>query len=124
MTKRKLFELNGEYGGWLEIDPVKVQRLAKNFKKWLLTIDPKHDPFGFIKYDLPIVESALSGQILLPYKGGHPHAKDLGERILPRDYTIISSPFYNAIRGALNEPPEVILKDGKYYAWTEFEDSE
>lgn len=124
MPPRKLVELDGEYGGWLEIDPVKLRRVAKEFREWLLRVDPNNDPFGFIKYDLPLVESALNGQMNLPYKGWRPHTRDWGEGLLPREYTRVSAPFYNAILGGLEEPPEVIIKDGKYYAWTEFEDPE
>jgi hypothetical protein len=122
MSMRKLIELDGEYGGWLEIDQVKLKRVANEFKIWLLTVEPNNDPFGFIKYDLPMVEAALNGSLKLPYKGGRPHTRELGEGLLPIDYREISAPFYNTIRGALDAPPEVILKDGKYYAWCEFED--
>lgn len=45
MTIRKLVELDGEYGGWLEVDPVKLKRVALAFKDWLLTVDPNNDPF-------------------------------------------------------------------------------
>jgi hypothetical protein len=37
-------------------------------------------------------------------------------------YHDFSAPFYNTIRGALYEPPQVIMKDGRYYAWAEFEE--
>lgn len=124
MPIRKLVELNGKHGGWLEIDPIKTKRVASNFKKWLLTIDPNHDPFLFLKYDLPLVDAVLNNQVSLPYKGNRPHTRALGEGLLPREYTIISAPFYNTIFGALYAPPEVIMKDNKYYAWTEFEDPE
>lgn len=122
MPIRKLVELDGEYGGWLEVDPVKLKRVATEFKNWLMMVDPKNDPFDFLKKDLPLVQLALEGTLPLPYKNGRPHSRELGEGWLPADYTKISAPFYNAIRGGLEEPPEVIMKDGKYYAWTEFED--
>lgn len=67
MPIRKLAELNGEYGGWLEIDPVKLKRVATAFKAWLMTIDPISDPFGFLKKDLPLVELALDGTMQLPF---------------------------------------------------------
>ncbi|MDP2066525.1 MAG: hypothetical protein U1E02_09110 [Hydrogenophaga sp.] len=121
MPVRRLVELDGEYGGWLEIDPVKLKRVATEFKSWLLTVDPNNDPFGFLMRDLPLVEAALTGSLKLPSKN-YPHAKELGEGWLPDDYCEISAPFYNTIHGALYAPPEVIQKDGKYYAWCEFED--
>ena len=122
MPIRKLIELNGEYGGWLQIDPVRTKRVAMDFKKWLLTVDPENDPFLFLKYDLPLVEEVLNNEIELPYQGSRPHARALGEGLLPREYTKISAPFYNTIFGALYETPKVIIKNNKYYAWTYFED--
>lgn len=83
---------------------------------------PNDDAFGFLQKDLPIVETALDGSMVLPYKGWRPHSWELREGMLSREYTKISAPFYNTIHGALCVPPEVIMKDGKYYAWTEFED--
>lgn len=52
----------------------------------------------------------------------HPHNWEIREGLLPDRYHDFSAPFYNTIRGALYEPPEVIVKDGKYFAWAEFED--
>jgi hypothetical protein len=63
MRIRKLVELDGEYGGWLEIDPAKLKRVATEFKTWLLTVDPGNDSFGFLQKDLPLVISALNADI-------------------------------------------------------------
>lgn len=122
MTIRKLVELDGEYGGWLEVDPVKLKRVATKFKKWLLTVDPNNDPFGFLQKDLQIVNSVLNNSISLPRKSNEPHRWERGEGLLPADYREISAPFYNTICGALYAPPTVIMKDGRYYAWAEFEE--
>ncbi len=122
MPIRKLVELNGEYGGWLEIDPVKLKRVATEFKKWLMTVDPTNDPFGFLQKDLPIVDAALNGTLPLPYLRSGPHNWEIREGLLDDSYMEASALFYNTIRGSLDAPPEVIMKEGKYYAWTEFED--
>lgn len=119
---RKLVELDGEFGGWLEVDPVKLRRVANEFKTWLLSVVPESDTFGFLQKDLPIVESALNGSMSLPYKGWEPHNWEIREGLLSKDYRDISAPFYNTIRGALYDPPKVIIKNGRYYAWAEFED--
>jgi hypothetical protein len=120
---RKLVQLDDETWGWLEIDPIKLRRVASEFKAWLLRVDPAQDPFGFLQQDLPLVEAALNGTMVLPYKGGRPHTRELGEGWLPREYTRISAPFYNTIRGARLQPPTIIEKDGKRYAWAYFEDT-
>lgn len=123
MPTKKLVELNGEYGGWMEIDQTKVKRLASNFKEWLLKVDPNNDPFDFINKDLPLVNSALNGTLKTPFNDS-PHNWEIREGLLPRDYLKAASPFYNAVAGALLAPPQVIKKNGRYYAWTEFEDPE
>ena len=122
MTIRKLVALDGEYGGSLEIDMIKLKRVATAFKAWLLKLDPNNDPFNFLKWDLPLVEAALNGTMELPYKGPEPHTWEWHEGLLPAEYKHICAPFYNTIRGALYEPPQVIMQDGRYYAWLEFEE--
>lgn len=119
---RKLVQLDDETWGWSEIDLVRLRRVALDFRAWLLTVDPAQDTFGFLKRDLPLVDAALNGAMVLPYKGDRPHVRELGEGWLPREYTQISAPFYNTIRGAHLQPPEIIEKDGKRYAWANFED--
>jgi hypothetical protein len=122
MPIKKLVELNGEFGGWLEIDPVRLKRAAIEFKNWLLQIDPNNDVHGFLEKDLPLVNSALDGTLPLPWRRSHPHSWELREDLLPRIYTNASADFYHTIRGSLEAPPEVIMKDGRYYAWAEWED--
>lgn len=119
---RKLVQLDDETWGWSEIDPIKLQRVARVFKAWLMTLDPQDDPFGFLKHDLPLVDAALLGTLPLPFKGYRPHSRELGEGWLPAAYTEVSAPFYNTIRGAHMSPPRVIEKDGKRYAWADFEE--
>ena len=123
MPIRKLVELDDETWGWSEIDPVKLKRVSTEFKVWLETVDPNNDQFSFLRKDLPLVEAALNGSLTLPFKGNYPHSRELGEGFLPREYTKISAPFYSTIQGSHLVPPEVIEKDGKRYAWVEFEDS-
>ncbi len=123
MPVRKLVQLDDETWGWSEIDPVKLKRVAGEFRAWLVKIDPQNDPFGFLRWDLPLVEAALSGAMRLPYKGWEPHAREIGEGLLSREYTRVSAPFYNTIRGAHLEPPRIVEKDGKRFAWVEFEDT-
>jgi hypothetical protein len=129
MTIRKLVALDGPYGYPKEVDPKKVLNSARKFKAWLLALSPDDDEFGFLQKDLPIAESVIDGSVSLPYKGWKPHNWESREGLLPREYTKIAAPFYNAIRSAAlcmpansDKPPEVIQKDGKYYAWCEFEE--
>lgn len=117
---RKLVQLD-EDGYCMEVDAVKLERVARAFKAWLMTVDPKDDPFGYLKQDLPLVEAALQGRLPLPFKGTEPHQREVGEGWLDSDYLEISAPFYNTIFGA-NRSIETVLKDGKRYAWADFED--
>lgn len=121
MPIKKLVELNGEFGGWLEIDPVKLTRVATEFRNWLIKVNAADDEFGFLGKDLPLVEQALSGTLKMPCHD-YPHNWEIRESLLPTDFRQISAPFYNTISGSLYSPPEVIMKDGRYFAWTEWED--
>ena len=97
MPIRKPVELDS--GGFsTEIDPIKLKRLANEFKAWLMTIDPSNDPFGFLEKDLPLVNAALNGSLPLPYKHSNPHNWEIREGLLDW-YLEISAPFYNLIRG-------------------------
>ena len=117
---RKLVQLD-EDGYCMEIDADKLMRVAQAFKAWLMTIDPQDDPFGFLKQDLPLVEAVLQRRLPLPFKGDRPHSKALGEGWLPSEYISISALFYTTIRGT-DRSVETVLKDGKRYAWANFED--
>ena len=120
MTIRKLVQIDGD--GWcMEIDMIKLKRVATAFKAWLLTLDPNNDPFNFLKWDLPLVEAALNGTMELPYKGHRPHNWEIREGLLPEIYHDFSAPFYNTIRGA-ERSIETITENGKRYAWCEFEE--
>ena len=120
MSIRKLVQLDED--GWcIEIDLVKLKRVATEFRSWLESVDPNNDPFEFLRKDLPLVEAALNGALTLPYKGWYPHSRELGEGLLPHEYREISAPFYNTIRGAIRSI-ETVNKDSKRYAWVEFEE--
>ena len=124
MAIRKLVELDGEYGYPKEVDIFKIKRAATKFKSWLLTVDCNNDPFGFLQKDLPLVDAALHAYLPLPYRHSNPHNWEIREGQLDW-YLEIAAPFYNSIRGAdLCDPPQVIEKDGKYFAWCEFEEAE
>ncbi len=105
----------------MEIDAVKLKRVTEAFKAWLMTVDPKNDPFGFLKQDLPLVEAVLQGMLPLPFKGARPHSRALGEGWLPLEYANISALFYTTIRGT-DRSVNTVLKDGKRYAWANFEE--
>lgn len=120
MAMRKLVQLD-EDGYCMEIDAVKLKRVTEAFKAWLMTVDPKNDPFGFLKQDLPLVEAVLQGMLPLPFKGARPHSRALGEGWLPLEYANISALFYTTIRGT-DRSVNTVLKDGKRYAWANFEE--
>lgn len=119
---RKLVRINDETLYFTEIDEVELKRVATIFEKWLLKIDPEHDPFQFLKKDLPLVKAALDGTLRIPYSATDPHAWEIREGTIPSEYIEISSPFYNTIRGEHMVPPEIIEQDGHRYAWAYFEE--
>ncbi|CAN5645587.1 hypothetical protein BH09PSE5_BH09PSE5_45590 [soil metagenome] len=122
MVTRRLVQLADDTWGWSEIDKIGLKRVATDFKTWLMGIEPCNDPLGFLKQDLPLVDAALTEELPLPYKGWEPHMRELGEGLLPIEYTRVAAPFYNTIRGAHLTPPQIVVKGGKRYAWAEFEE--
>ncbi len=104
------------------MDTVKLRRVGTQFKNWLLQLNIDSDSAKFLKYDLPLVESALDGSMSLPYKGSLPHTYERREGLLSRDYEEASAPFYVTILGSHSVPPEIVERDGKRYAWPYFED--
>ena len=61
----------------------------------MTNIDSISDPFGFLLYDLPLVEAVMNNTLALPYKGGIPHALSLEKvgcrkstQVLPHLFTI------------------------------------
>lgn len=124
MIRNKLVELEGEFGYPKEVDVVKIDRVARDFRRWLLSLNPSNDPYGFLSQDLPLVESVLNGELPLPYRGPEPHSWEIREGLLPRDYTKASAPFYNAIRGVqLCEPVRVVREADRFFGWCQFEES-
>lgn len=121
MVKR-LVQLDDEVLYFMEIDEIKLKRVALLFRKWLENIDPKNDPFQFLKKDMPLVEAALNGTLKLPYSKTDPHSWEMREGTIPDDYINVSSEFYNTIRGEHLVPPNIIEKDGHRYAWMYFEE--
>lgn len=114
--------LDEQTGRFVEVDQIKLRRVAKVFHEWLMKVDPKNDPFNYLQEDLPLVQAALDGTLKLPYKGDDPHNWEVRERLIPREYISVSSPFYNTIRAEHSAPPETIEREGKRYAWMNFEE--
>lgn len=130
---KRLVELTA--GGYsTEIDLVKIKRVAKEFKAWLQNVETNNDPHGFLTLDLPIVEAALEGTLTLPFhdkpRRGDWYYRE-GYKEEPREFKDAAYPFYNTICGGnlvVNEDKDgyvtgitIIEKDGKRYAWAEFE---
>lgn len=115
---RKLVQLDDETWGWTKIDPVRLRRVAQVFKAWLTTVDPHDDPFGFLEQDLPLVEAALRGNLPLPFKGGEPHTREIGEGWLPKRYAWadFEEPLRGAIRSATKAHPLASASQGEHFS--------
>ena len=58
----------------------------------------------------------------LPYRGYMPYVWEGGEGLLPRNYSRLEADFYIPVTGSPLYAPEIVVKDGKKYAWMEVED--
>jgi hypothetical protein len=123
---KKLVELDPVAKTTKEFDETKIKRSAQKLKQYLLKIAPDDDVLHITELVLPIVEEALSGTLQLPFDNRKkPLRYESGEGLLPSEYSALAAPFFVAISGMSglgSDLIEPIRRDGKIYAWMEFED--
>lgn len=124
---KKLVELDPVSMITKEFDETKIKRSAQALKEYFLKIAPDDNVLHMKELVLPIVEQALSGALELPFDNRKkPLRYESGEGLLPAEYSKLSAPFFVAVSGMSglgSDLIEPIRKDGKIYAWMEFEDS-
>ena len=123
---KKLVELDPVTRTTKQFDEVKIARSAQALKEYLLSLAPDGDHLHLRELVLPIVEKALSGRLDLPFDNRNkPLRRELGEGLLPAEYNKLAAPFFVAISGMSGLGSDLIKpirKEGKIYAWMEFED--
>jgi hypothetical protein len=124
---KKLVELDPVTMTTKEFDTAKIRRSAQALKKYLLELAPDSDPLHIRQLVLPIVEQALAGTLDLPYDSrSKPLRRESGEGLLPTEYNKLAAPFFVAVSGMSGLGSDLIKpvrKEGKIYAWMEFENS-
>lgn len=122
---RKLVELDPASMMTKEFDLVKIRRSAEALRNYLLGLSSGDDQYRIRDLVLPIVEEALAGRLVLPFDV---HEKPLRyesvEGLLPQEYVNLSAPFFLSITGMSGLGSDLIKpihKDGKLFAWMEFE---
>lgn len=119
---RKLVELDAN-GRFMEVDVKCLKRAALALKEYILAAPAEEEEQLHYRDEiLPIVEAALNGALELPYRGYRPYVWEGGEGLLPRSYSRLEANFLVAVTGTPLDVPEIVVKDGKKYAWMEFED--
>jgi hypothetical protein len=123
---KKLVELDPNTLTTKEFDCVKIARSATELRAYLLQLSPADDQFHIKDQVLPIVERALEGTLNLPFEVQQkPLRYESTEGLLPREYNKLAAPFFVAIYGMSGlgtDALQPIHKDGKIFAWMEFED--
>ena len=123
---KKLVELDPISMATKEFDLIKIKRSARSLKEYLMQLGHEGDVYRIRERVLPIVEQAITGTLVLPFDNRkQPLLYEYTEGLLPREYSRFAAPFFVSIAGlsglgsSLLEP---IHKDGKIYAWMEFEE--
>ena len=120
---RKLVELDPISKGFLEVDEKRLQREAQALKEYILSAPVEEEQqLRYRTEILPIAEAALKGTLELPYRGYIPYVWESGEGLLPPRYRSLEASFLVTATGDHREIPEIVVQDGKEYAWMEFED--
>lgn len=137
---KKLVKLDAN--GWLtEIDQKALAREAHALRTYIESAPAKEEEiFQYKNKVLPLVEAAISGTLMLPYKGEDPYSwrlmlEDLAPMLTDAFRTIYSAfivrihghpmpvaPSYRETGDALKYIPAIVEKDGDRYEWVEFED--
>lgn len=123
---KKLVELDPESFTTKEVDHKKILRSAHALRDYLQHLAPEEDQYRIKEYVLPIVDEALAGTLRLPFSAlQQPLIREGADGLLPREYEKLSAPFFVAIMGMSGLGSDLIKpihKEGKVYAWMEFED--
>lgn len=130
-----MFKKLVRYDQWhfAEVDPICLKRMAINLRQQiLLKVQREDDPYLFYTRTMPIVESAIRGEIrhslsqdeLHFVSSNYYHAKSEGE--LPASYDqeftkAVSEFSVTAEALSLEEHADVVV-DGITYGWVDFEE--
>lgn len=123
---RRLVEIDSRSFRSKEVDLMRLKREALELKDYLLRLQPEVDTIGLRGLVMPICETALAGTLALPLD---PHQKpvlttrveDMGGKI-PKGFEELYARFINTATGSRAEIETPIHKDGKVWAWMEFEE--
>lgn len=121
---KRLVEIDPNTGITKEFDQKAIRRSAQALKEYLLNLKTEDDEYNLREKVLPILEDALTGNLKFPLDR-QPLQFELTEGLLPREYSRTSARFWvyaMGIGGLGSELIQPIHKDGKAYAWMEFED--
>jgi hypothetical protein len=121
---KRLVEIDPKTGITKEFDHKVIRLSAQALKDYLLNLKAEDDKYDLRGKVLPIVEDALTGNLRLPLDR-RPLEYELTEGLLPGEYSRTSARFWvyaMGMGGLGSELIQRIDKDGKAYAWMEFED--
>lgn len=121
MTKR-LVELD-KNGSATEVCWKRLRRQALAVKEYLDRSPSCPEIPNLRERAMPLVQAALDGTLIVPLSiRRDPFVWEGGEGLLPSDFNHVFSRFMNIVTGADRDYVNRVEKDGKVYAWVEFED--
>lgn len=117
---RRLVELD-ENGRAKEADRKRLCRRAMIVKEYLDRTESPEDIPNLRERAMEVVVAALNGALEIP-EIHDPFIWEGREGLLPREFFRVWAPFMNMVAGLDCDYANRIEKDGKLYAWVEFED--
>lgn len=116
---RRLVELD-ENGYAREVDWKRLKKRALVLKAYLDNTPPPPEVPNLRERTMPLIVDALSGALQIPAQS--PFNWETREGLLPAEFDLFWSNFFYIACGLDRDYANRIEKDGKVYAWVEFED--
>jgi hypothetical protein len=123
---RRLVEIDPETFYAREVDTRRLKREAQELKTYLLELNPRDDTVGLRRLIMPFCDQALAGTLDLPVDVGRKpiltsRIEDMGGTV-PPGFEELYARFFNTATGVRAEVEAPVHKDGRVWAWMEFED--
>jgi hypothetical protein len=123
---RQLVEIDRETMYAKRVDEKRMRREAAALREFLTRLSPAEDKHGLRKMVLPVCEAALNGKLRVPMSMRESpvnisRIEDVGGTV-PPEFAELYSRFMNTTTGSRADTDHPVEKDGKLWAWMEFED--
>jgi hypothetical protein len=123
---KRLVELNPKTYYSLEVDQARLLREARDLQQFLMQLPPGRINDMLRRKVLPFTSAALKGALKVPLDPGEgpidfTRFEDLHEESPPSGFEHVYACFFNTAIGARSDVENKVTKDGKLWAWMDFE---